>query len=181
MTVQPLRISTLNARSIHKTQNTLTQQMYTKFLRSKIHNPCHILCLQDVYPCRDPHLSASHTQSLERLFPQTTTFFTKFTAIIIFNQAYTMDNASITPDQRILTANIIDTSTNTTICSIASIYAPAQRSARPAFYKQLQEHPLINYKLYKWIMMGDFTFTYTAPANYHHTFSHGPTGFINTS
>ncbi|ORZ16222.1 hypothetical protein BCR42DRAFT_316404, partial [Absidia repens] len=134
--------------------------MYTKFLRSPSTNPCDILCLQDIHPTHETYLTDSTILTLERLFPNTTSIFTKYTAIIIFNPLYKIDNASITIDQRIITADIIDISTSTMVCSIASIYAPAQKSARPQFYQEMQTHPLLNDLSRQWILMGDFNIHY---------------------
>ncbi|KAI8327635.1 hypothetical protein BC941DRAFT_446612 [Chlamydoabsidia padenii] len=59
-------------------------------------------------------------------------------------------------DERVITSTIVDSSTSTTICHIANIYAPASPTDRPAFYQQLQNHPLLQDPTKDWILLGDF-------------------------
>jgi exonuclease III len=150
-----LNIATLNARGILKVDHN-KQQLYAKYLRSIQFSRPDILCIQELSKFHDSHLTTEQIMQLDWIFPNTTKIISKHCGIIIFNPRFKLDNESISIDERIITSDIIDSTNSHIICKIANIYAPAKASARPAFYEQFQQHPLIDKNKEEWLIMGDF-------------------------
>jgi hypothetical protein len=92
---------------------------------------------------------------LQRMFPSTQIIFSKHCAIICLNNKYSLDNASITRDERCITATILDDQ-DTPIISITNIYAPAQAKDRMDFLENLHELRVLEDDFSgTWMILGD--------------------------
>lgn len=142
---KPLRIASLNARSIFKESNKTIQRLYLSYLRSSSLN-IDILCLQEV--------SAFHTQShlnneqlnyfQNFLFPNHSLIVTKYTAIICLNKNYILKDEVISLDQRTVALYVTNLSGDI-VTSIINVYAPADTLARKIFYQNFMDIPFLHY------------------------------------
>lgn len=145
MSNRPLRIASLNARSIFKDADRNTQRLFLSYLKSSSLS-LDILCLQEVSAFhRQDHLTQEQRHYfINFLFPRCAVLFTKHCAIICLNHNYHLDNDIVSLDERCLSANVIDKSTNTTICTIINIYGPAQQADRLPFLDHFMSLPYVD-------------------------------------
>ena len=157
MIIKPIRIASLNARSIFKDANKQLQKQYVSYLRS--HSlKLDILCLQEVssFTAQD-HLSADQVHRFHSfMFPSMPAIVTKHCAIICLNRSLTLENVSISLDERVITASIMDQS-GSLLCRLTNVYAPAQRSERLLFYDSFLSLPMFpSVGSDPWLLLGDF-------------------------
>lgn len=159
MTLSIINISSLNARSVLKSNHPQTQKEYSRFLHSQIHPQTDVLCLQELTgSSRHNHLSPSDIQTLQFLFPNTCCLISKYTAIICLNPKLTIIDQSISLDERITAGTIVSTDDNQQLCYITNIYAPANRDHRIPFYNNILNNPQVIAPSLpnKHILLGDF-------------------------
>ncbi|KAI9286670.1 hypothetical protein BC943DRAFT_336382 [Umbelopsis sp. AD052] len=82
-------------------------------------------------------LSDNSTTLLTYQFPNSEIIPSKKTAVILLNPSYMLTNASITPDQRCITATVYDKLQKVELFQIINIYAPPQEKDKPDFYNNL--------------------------------------------
>ena len=157
MIIKPIRIASLNARSIFKDANKQLQKQYVSYLRS--HSlQLDVLCLQEVssFTAQD-HLSADQVHRFHSfMFPSMSAIVTKHCAIICLNTSLTLENGSISMDERVITASVMDQS-GSLLCHLTTVYAPAQRSERLIFYDSFHSLPMFPpVASDPWILLGDF-------------------------
>ncbi|KAI9490705.1 hypothetical protein BDB00DRAFT_749717, partial [Zychaea mexicana] len=95
----------LNARSILKEANPTTQSQFTAHLRSKTLN-IDILALQEVSHTCSISLTDHDLQKLSRIFPRSSSCFTKHCGLVCLNPSYFLSNTYVTPDQRCIVSDI---------------------------------------------------------------------------
>ena len=165
MIIKPTRIASLNARSIFKDANKNIQKQFISYLRSPSLK-LDILCLQEVsaFNTQD-HLSPDQIHSFQSfMFPSMPSIVTKYTAIICLNRSLCLDNVTVSMDQRVITASVVDAS-GTLVCNVTNIYAPADRSARVPFYDSLLTMPMFpSVSSAPWLLVGDLNMDITAPS-----------------
>lgn len=159
MPLSNINIATLNARSVFKLKSIKTQKEFARFLRTDIHPKIDILCLQELSHYRkQTHLSLQDKQTLLSLFPNSKNIFSKHNAIIVINPDLNFINESISIEERIITATIINNNNNQSICQITNIYAPADNYEKEEFYKNILNNPQISNSSEpeRHIILGDF-------------------------
>lgn len=158
MLSKPLRMGTLNARSIFKVSHPNLQKEFCSFLRNRSLLSLDILCLQEV-SCfqQQDHLSDDNILQFNKfLFPNTTSVVSKHTVIVCLNRNFYLDDTAIPMDERCVVASVKDVHHNL-VCKVASIYAPAQPADRPAFFSSFCLLPFFENSLDDpWIFLGDF-------------------------
>lgn len=137
MTITHINIATLNARSIFKTNNNQSRKEFPYFLRSHLHPNIDVLCLQELQKSNNPHLTDSDISHLNYIFPNMNALYSQHTAIICINKNLTLMDQSISIDERITSATVIDSTTDQPVCSITNIYGPATDSLKPNFYDNI--------------------------------------------
>ena len=144
MIIKPIRIASLNARSIFKDANKQLQKQYVSYLRSSSLK-LDILCLQEVSSFHtQEHLSTMQSEYFHSfMFPSMSSVVSKHCAIICLNRSFILDNVCVSMDERIITASVLDSS-GSLICQIINFYAPATRSDRPFFYASFSSLPMFS-------------------------------------
>ena len=109
MSVRPLRIGSLNARSIFKESHPQTQKEFIAFLKSRSLN-VDILCIQETSSFHSQaHLTESQIHRFHSfLFPQRSSIVTKHCAIVCLRPGLTLDNTGISIDERCIVASVLD-------------------------------------------------------------------------
>ncbi|KAK4518233.1 uncharacterized protein ATC70_001585 [Mucor velutinosus] len=89
------------------------------------------------------------------MFPRSSFVVSKHCAIVCLKQGLELADATISRDERCITATIKDA--NHTICQIANVYMPVHRAHRYAFLEELMTMPFWSDMLdSQWILLGDF-------------------------
>ena len=157
MIIKPMRIASLNARSIFKDANRPMQKEYLSYLRShSLH--LDILCLQEVssFHTQDHLTPMQYDHFHSFMFPSLSSALTKYCAIICLNRSLVLDDISVSMDERVLTASVL-TASGSLICKIVNLYAPASRSHRPSFYASFSSLPMFSsVDSDPWLLLGDF-------------------------
>lgn len=145
MNNKPIRIASLNTRSIFKDANKTNQRLFLSHLRSFSFH-IDILCLQEVSAFHtQTRLTEEQIQHFQKfLFPNRSLIVTKYTAIICLNKQLKLNDEVVSMDQRCMAANVTDLS-GKTIASIINMYIPATPADRPSFIQQFMDLPFLNY------------------------------------
>ena len=157
MILKPLRIGSLNARSIFKESSHSTRNAFISYLKSSSLN-LDILCLQETSTLsRHAHLTEDQIQQFTRfMFPGCSSIITKHTAIICLRSHLMLDSTLISMDERVVVASIIDQQQHT-LCRVINAYVPAQNNARQDFLCSFLSLPFVQeVDMDPWILVGDF-------------------------
>ena len=150
-----IKIASLNARSIFKDANKNNQKTYTSHLRSRTLS-LDILCLQEIsaFHAQD-HLNEEQSANRPNV-PTSALIISKHCAIICINQNYKLTNEAITLDERCITATLVDSS-ESIICHVSNVYAPAQKIPRNQILSSLHELTMFE-RVHEepWLITGDF-------------------------
>lgn len=119
---RPLRIASLNARSIFKGANLSVQKEFASYLSSPTLN-FDILCIQELTAYhRQSSLTPQQIQSFKYLFPKATDYIVnKHCGIFCFNRNINLDNPIYQPDGRSIIATATAANTDTVICHLSSL------------------------------------------------------------
>lgn len=157
MISKPMRIGSLNARSIFKESNTSTRRSFIHFLKSSSLD-LDILCLQETSTLtRHSHLTTSQLDQFTRfMFPGCSSIITKHVAIICLRPSLSLDSTLVSMDERVAVASIHDQHHHT-VCRIINTYAPADYQARQDFLCTFLSLPVISeVDTDPWMLVGDF-------------------------
>ena len=136
MNKSPLRIGTLNVRSIFKDAHPQLRQHFLTHLKSRsLH--LDILCIQDVLPSQAAAFTDSHLSKFRTfLFPSMSTHANWHTAVICINPQLSVKEARDFIDGRCSLVSIRDHRDNL-ICSILNLYIPPTLAERRFFFDAL--------------------------------------------
>lgn len=170
MITQPLRIGSLNARSIFKEFHHSTQRAFISSLRSRSFQ-LDVLCLQETSTLsHHPHLTPDQLSYFTRfMFPNCSTVVTKHVAIICLRQDLSLDSTLVSLDERVVVASILDQQQHI-LCQVINCYVPAQSNARPDFLRSFMHLPFVQeVETGPWLLLGDFNMNLHSHALSHHT------------
>lgn len=167
---RPLRIGSLNARSIFKESHHSTQRAFISSLRSRSFQ-LDVLCLQETSTLsHHPHLTPDQLSYFTRfMFPNCSTVVTKHVAIICLRQDLSLDSILVSLDERVVVASILDQQQHI-LCQVINCYVPAQSNARPDFLRSFMHLPFVQeVETGPWLLLGDFNMNLHSHALSHHT------------
>ncbi|CDH54787.1 hypothetical protein RO3G_11686 [Lichtheimia corymbifera JMRC:FSU:9682] len=147
------RIASLNARSFLKEAQSQQQSQFTRNLRSHALN-IDILALQEVSQTHTSSLTNQDISHLHRLFPNSSSCFTKHCALICLSPSFTLSNTYVTIDQRCIISTIC--TSHGALCRIVVLYAFAERARRPEFFSSLLDLPCFIDNSEPCLIIGDF-------------------------
>lgn len=154
---RPLRIGSLNARSIFKESNSITRNTFISHLKSTSLG-LDILCLQETSTLsRHNHITDDQLLQFTRfMFPNCSSILTKHVAIICLQQHLSLDSTLVSMDERVVLASIVDHHQHT-LCHIINTYVPAQDHDRQEFLRSFHDLPFIQaVNTGPWLLLGDF-------------------------
>lgn len=153
---RPIRIGSLNARSIFKEHTPTTQRSFIYDLRTS--HDLDILCLQETATnSSHSHITEEQIHSFTTfMFPKRSSIITKHAAIVCLRQDLTLVNAIVSMDERIIVASVVDQQRHI-VCNIINTYIPASRTARPEFLRSFRSLPFVHeVDVGPWFLLGDF-------------------------
>ncbi|KAG2191895.1 hypothetical protein INT47_005342, partial [Mucor saturninus] len=152
---KPLRLGSLNARSIFKSTSPQIQKEFISFLRNRSLS-LDVLCIQEVSSFHQAHLTDDQIlQFCSFLFPHCSVVVSKYCAIICLNSGLYLDDTAVSLDERCVFGSVLDLQHNV-LCRVASIYVPAQSSDRPLFLNNFLSLPFFSdMSTAPWLLMGD--------------------------
>ncbi|KAG1093261.1 hypothetical protein G6F42_019002 [Rhizopus arrhizus] len=134
------------------------QKEFASYLSSPTLN-FDILCIQELTAYhRQSSLTPQQIQSFKYLFPKATDYIVnKHCGIFCFNRNINLVNHIYQPDGRFIIAPATAAATDTIICHIANVYAPASATENTVFLNQLPEdEPFAAISSSDpWLFMGD--------------------------
>ena len=157
MILRPLRIGSLNARSIFKESNHTTRTEFLSHLKSSSLS-LDILCIQETSTLsRQDHITADQLQQFTQfMFPNRSSVITKHVAIICLHNSLSLDSTLVSMDERVVVTSIMDNQQHT-LCRVINTYVPAQANARRDFLRSFLDLPFVHeVDTGPWLLMGDF-------------------------
>ena len=152
---KPLRLGSLNARSIFKSTSPQIQKEFISFLRNRSLS-LDVLCIQEVSSFHQAHLTDDQMlQFCSFLFPRCSVVVSKYCAIVCLNSGLYLDDTAVSLDERCVVGSVMDLQHNV-LCRVASVYVPAQSSDRPLFLNNFLSLPFFSdMSTAPWLLMGD--------------------------
>ncbi|KAG1467594.1 hypothetical protein G6F56_004324 [Rhizopus delemar] len=129
------KITSLNCRSLVKSNNTQTSSDFIRYLRQLNYD---ILCLQETHAAT---FEQQHTLNIK--FCIENTIWTKHCGIVSLNPAINLIPHLITLDQRLIACQVTHVNNIFPPFLLINIYAPADERQRRSFYKAILQLPLL--------------------------------------
>jgi len=152
----PIRIGTVNVRSLYTTSTEKLRTSSERFIRFLREQRLDVLALQET------NIDLSKTNQLNVSLFTNSSIWTKHVALLCMNHRFVLTNSYVSLDQRVIVAQVARSSEpEVALFSVCAIYAPSgDNRPRNLFFQQTLLLPFFQQPINDFFVLGDF--------NYHH-------------